>query len=147
MNALVLKTSMRLNGVSRVRIPPPPLSRLPPISMPPREESVKRVLGVAAFCALLFVAGCGGVAELDPGETETVTLATAAVATAAKDGSLTPGQEKKIEDLMVLCHQKPLAEHEGQSMRELLKELAPQLGGVDPNFSKRVKNVAAHGCD
>lgn len=108
---------------------------------------MRRFLGVPAFCAVLVVAGCGGVQELEADEVETVEVATTTVASAARTGSLKPGDAKKVEALMVLCHEKPLAEYEGDSMRELLGETAPKLKQADPQLSKRVEDRATHGCD
>lgn len=108
---------------------------------------MKRVLGVAVTCALLVVAGCGGVAELDSDDVETVNSAKAAVAKAQADGSLSPEGEEQLTALIVLCREKPLSEVDGQSMRVLLGDLAPQLKSADPQFSKRMKEIATSGCD
>lgn len=108
---------------------------------------MRRFLGVAAACALLVVAGCGGVAELDSDDVETVNAAKSTVAQAKADGSLTPEGEEQLTELIVLCREKPLSEVDGQSMRELLGELAPQLKGADPQFSKRMQEIATSGCD
>ena len=107
---------------------------------------MKGALRVAAACMLLFVAGCGGLAELDSEEVATVSQARAATETAAIDGSLKPGDEKKFEELIVLCREKPLAEADGKSMREVLTELAPRLKSVDPQLSSKLKRIAAYGC-
>lgn len=107
---------------------------------------MRGALGVAAACVLLFVAGCGGVAELDSEEVATVNLARSATETAAVDGSLKPGDEKKFEDLIILCREKPLAEADGKSMREVLAELAPRLTSVDPKLASKMKRIAAYGC-
>lgn len=107
---------------------------------------MRGALGVAAACVLLFVVGCGGVAELDSDELATVSLARSATEAAALDGSLKPGDEKKFEELIILCREKPLAEADGKSMRELLKELAPRLTNVDPELSSKMKRIAAYGC-
>ena len=107
---------------------------------------MRGALGVAAACVLLFVAGCGGVAELDSEEVATVSLARSATEAAAVDGSLEPGDEKKFEDLIILCREKPLAEADGKSMREVLKELAPRLSSVDPKLSSKMERIATYGC-
>jgi hypothetical protein len=108
---------------------------------------VKSTLGVLAVCALWAVAGCGGVAELDSGELQTVTAAESAVAAATNSGSLKPGDEQKFEDLIVLCREKPLSEVDGQSMRQVLEGLAPRLSGVDPELSSKLKRIAKNGCE
>lgn len=95
---------------------------------------------------LLFVAGCGGLAELDSEEVATVSQARAATETAAIDGSLKPGDEKKFEELIVLCREKPLAEADGKSMREVLAEMATRLTSVDPKLASKMKRIAAYGC-
>lgn len=95
----------------------------------------------------LAVAGCGGVAELDSEEIETVGQARSAVEVAVAEGSLKPTGEKKLEELMILCHEKPLAEADGDSIREIVRELTPKLKGADPAFFKRMKRVADHGCN
>ena len=97
-------------------------------------------------CVLMFAAGCGGVAELDSAEMATVSQARSATDTAASDGSLKPGDEKKFEDLIILCREKPLAEADGKSMREVLTELAPRLNSVDPKLASKMKRIAAYGC-
>ena len=107
---------------------------------------MRTALGVAASCVLLLVAGCGGVAELDSDEVATVSQARSATETAALDGSLSPGDEKKFEDLIILCREKPLAEADGKSMREVLTELAPRLKSVDPELASKMKRIAAYGC-
>ncbi len=107
---------------------------------------MRGALGVAAACVLLLAAGCGGVAELDSDEAVTVNLARTATKTAALDGSLKPGDEKKFEELIVLCREKPLAEADGKSMREVLTELAPRLNSVDPKLASKMKRIAAYGC-
>ncbi len=107
---------------------------------------MRRALGVAVVCVLMFAAGCGGVAELDSDEVATVSQARSATDTAALDGSLKPGDEKKFEDLIILCREKPLAEADGKSMREVLTELAPRLKSVDPQLSSKLKRIAAYGC-
>lgn len=107
---------------------------------------MRKILGVAAACALL-VAGCGGVAEFDSGEVETVNLAKQAVADAQSEGSLTAQGEKQLTELMALCREKPLTEIDGESMRELLDSLAPQLKAADPQFSQKMQRVATSGCD
>jgi hypothetical protein len=108
---------------------------------------LKSIVGIAAIAALMTIAGCGGVATLDSQETQTVTLAKSAVATAAKDRSLKPGDEQKLNALIILCRKKPLAEADGMSMREILADLAPQLTGVDPNLSAKLKRIATSGCE
>ena len=85
---------------------------------------------------LLFVAGCGGLAELDSEEVATVSQARAATETAAIDGSLKPGDEKKFEELIVLCREKPLAEADGKSMREVLAEMEKWLGLLKASISR-----------
>ncbi len=107
---------------------------------------MRRALGVAA-CAVLLIAGCGGVAELDSSETDTVNAANSAVADATASGSLKPGDQAKLEALMVLCHEKPLAESDGESMRELITRLAPELKSADPKMSRRLKRFATDGCN
>lgn len=104
-----------------------------------------RAMGVAFACLALAVVGCGGVAELDSGEVSTVTEAKAA-AQAAAAGSLTPAGEKALEDLKVLCHEKPLAEADGDSIREIVTGIVPQLKNADPAYYKRFKKFADHGC-
>ncbi len=107
---------------------------------------MRRALGVAVVCVLMFAAGCGGVAELDSAEMATVSQARSATDTAALDGSLKPGDEKKFEDLIILCRKNPLAEADGKSMREVLTELAPRLKSVDPQLSSKLERIAAYGC-
>jgi hypothetical protein len=107
---------------------------------------VKSILGVAMIAALLSTAACGGTAKLDSGEAQTVTLAKSAV-TAAQDGSLSPGDERKLEALIVLCREKPLAEADGRSMREVLLDLAPRLSTVDPELSSKLRRIARNGCE
>lgn len=114
--------------------------------MPKGRIFVRGALGVAAACVLLFAAGCGGVPELDSEEVATVSQARTATETAAVDGSLKPGDEKKFEDLIILCREKPLAEADGKSMREILQELAPRLSGADPELSSKMKRIATYGC-
>lgn len=105
-------------------------------------------MGVAAACAALLAAGCGGAPTLETGEVETVTQARAAVKSAVAAGSLDAAGQRKVEQLMILCHQKPLAEEGGDSVREIIKEIAPGLKGVaDPAFAERIKRQADHGCD
>lgn len=108
---------------------------------------MRRVPGVAVACALLVVAGCGGVAELDSDDAETVNAAKAAVVKAKADGSLSPRGEEQLTALIVLCREKPLTEVDGQSMRELVGDLAPQLKTADPEFSKKMKEISTSGCD
>jgi hypothetical protein len=108
---------------------------------------LKSISGVAVISLLLLAAGCGGVAELDSQEAQTVTLAQSAVANAAQDGSLKPGDEKKLEALIILCREKPLAEADGRSMREVLGDLAPRLTSVDPELSSKLERIAANGCE
>jgi hypothetical protein len=112
-----------------------------------RRKTLRRVLGVASAYAVLAVAGCGGVAELDSEELDTVSRARSAVTTAVADGSLKPADQKRLEALMILCHEKPLAEADGDSVREIVSELTPKVKGADPAFFKRMKRVADHGCD
>jgi hypothetical protein len=107
---------------------------------------VKGILGVVTITVLLSSAACGGTAELDPQEAQTVTLAKSAVA-AAQGGPLSPGEEKNVETLIVLCRQKPLAEADGRSMREVLLDLAPRLSGVDPELSSKLRRIARNGCE
>ena len=107
---------------------------------------MSRLLGVAAASVALAVSGCGGVSELDSEESNTVIQARSVVDAAVTDGTLTPAGEKTLEDLMVICHEKPLAESDGESMRNLMTEIAPRLKAADPQFSKRLRKFAAHGC-
>lgn len=106
---------------------------------------MSRVLGVAAICAAMAVAGCGGVAELDSSETTTVTEAQAA-AQNASTGSLTAADKKALDELKALCHEKPLTEVDGESIREIVTGMVPQLKSADPAYYKRFKNFADHGC-
>jgi len=111
---------------------------------------MKRVLGVAVVSGLLTASGCGGVAELDSSEIETVSRARSTVNAAVAGGSLDQAGEKRLEALMILCHEKPLAETGGDSVREIMTELTPELKTVkevDPTFYKRMKRSADHGCD
>lgn len=108
---------------------------------------MNKSLGVLLACGLLLVAGCGGVAELDSDDAETVDAARAAVTRAKAEGSLSPRGEEQLTALIVLCREKPLTEVDGQSMRELVGDLAPQLQSADPQFSKRMKEIATSGCD
>jgi len=108
---------------------------------------VRKVLGITATCGALAIAGCGGTPELDSSEIETVSSAKSVVANAARTGSLTAGGEKKLEALMILCREKPLAESDGSSMRQVLEELAPRLKSADPQFSSKLKTLAVNGCD
>ncbi|MBN8869027.1 MAG: hypothetical protein J0H66_03995 [Solirubrobacterales bacterium] len=104
-------------------------------------------MGVAVGSAVLAVAGCGGVAELDSDELETVSQARSVATAAAASGSLKPAGEEKLEALMILCHEKPLAEADGDSVREVMSELTPKVRSADPAFFKRMKRAADHGCD
>ena len=81
--------------------------------------------------ALLTVAGCGGVAELDSSEVKTVSHARSVVSEAGATGSLKPGDGDVLTDFMILCREKPLSEIDGDTLRETMDELAPQLKGVD----------------
>jgi hypothetical protein len=107
---------------------------------------LRKVVGVVVACALL-AAGCGGVAELDSGDTQTVSLARQAVDEAVAKGSLSPAGEKQLTDLIALCREKPLSESDGKSMREILTSLAPQLKQADAAFSKKLERIARNGCD
>ncbi len=108
---------------------------------------MRKFLGVAVALVLLVVAGCGGVAELDSGEVETVETAKQTVADAKASGSLDAQGEERLTALIVLCREKPLSEVDGQSMRVLVGELAPQLKDADPQFSRKMKRIATSGCD
>ena len=108
---------------------------------------MKRVLGVVAACAAVVVAGCGGVAELEPDEVETVQTAQKVVDRAAETGSLGDGGMEKLTAFMILCRDKPLAEDGGDSMREIMDELAPRLEGVDPVAFRKMDRLATNGCD
>ena len=108
---------------------------------------MKRVLGVAAFCALLVVAGCGGVAELDSGEVDTVNQAKAIVAEGKANGKLAPGDGAVLTEFMILCRAKPLSEVDGDTLRETMDELAPQLKGVDQKDFDKMDHNAETGCD
>lgn len=108
---------------------------------------MRRVWGVAAACLVVGIAGCGGVAELDSGETETVSSVRSVVENAAATGSMKPGDEEKIRAFMALCREKPLAEDGGDSMRQILDGLAPQVKAADPELSKTMQRVATSGCD
>lgn len=108
---------------------------------------MKRLLGVTAAGAVLAFAGCGGVPELEPDEIETVNQAKSVATAAAAGKPLDPADKKKLKELMILCHQKPLAETDGDSVREIMTELTPKVKkGADPTFFKRMKRVADHGC-
>ena len=123
----------------------------PPIHRPLEAPVVERTRRSAAFAGLAILgtllAGCGGTPELDSSEIETVSSAKSVVANAARTGSLTAGGEKKLEALMILCREKPLAESDGSSMRQVLEELAPRLKSADPQFSSKLKTLAVNGCD
>lgn len=88
---------------------------------------MKRILGIATACATLAIAGCGGVSELESNEVTTVSEAKSAVKAAVAEGSLTPAGKKALEELMVLCHEKPLTETDGDSIREVINAIVPQL--------------------
>jgi hypothetical protein len=107
---------------------------------------VRRFAGVAATCALLVV-GCGGVAELDSGDVETVKSAKSAVAQTEATGSFTPEAEEQVTALIALCREKPLSTFDGRSIREILGDVAPRLKEADPDFSRRMKEIATSGCD
>lgn len=108
---------------------------------------MKSVMGVAAAFALMTVAGCGGVAELDSSEAETVSQAESVVAKAKASGSLKPGDGEVLTDFMILCREKPLSDVNGQTLRETMDELAPQLKGVDQIYFKKLDRLATNGCD
>lgn len=108
---------------------------------------MSRILGVVTTCAALAVAGCGGVSELDPDEVETVSQARSAVNSALASGSLNAGGKETLEALMALCHEKPLAETGGNSMREVMSDLAPRLKSADPSFSRRMQRFSTDGCN
>ena len=57
------------------------------------------------------------------------------------------GDAQKLEALMILCREKPLAESDGMSMRELVDDLAPKLSKVDPEWSAKLERLATNGCD
>lgn len=108
---------------------------------------MRSILGVATVSALMVFAGCGGVAELDSDELQTVTVADSAVAKAEQSGSLSQGDEKKIEELIILCREKPLAESDGESMRQILEDLAPRLASADLELSSKLKRISTNGCE
>ncbi len=109
---------------------------------------MRKTVCIGVACALL-IAGCGGVAELDGGDTETVSLARQTVTESVAQGSLSPEGEQRLIDLIVLCREKPLSETgtEGQTMRELLTSLAPRLMDADPEFAGKMQKIARSGCD
>lgn len=108
---------------------------------------MKSTLGVVTVSCLVLLAGCGGTPELDSGEVETVTAAQSAVTSARQSGALKAGDAQKLEALMILCREKPLAESDGMSMRELVDDLAPKLSKVDPEWSAKLERLATNGCD
>lgn len=97
--------------------------------------------------ALLTVAGCGGVAELDSSEVKTVSHARSVVSEAGATGSLKPGDGDVLTDFMILCREKPLSEIDGDTLRETMDELAPQLKGVDRKYFRKLDHLATNGCD
>ncbi|MCB8915393.1 MAG: hypothetical protein H6532_06145 [Thermoleophilales bacterium] len=104
-------------------------------------------MGVAVTTAMLTVAGCGGVAELDSGEVETVNQARSAVSEARASGTLKPGDGDTLTEFMILCREKPLSEVEGDTLRETMDELAPQLKGIDREYFRKMDRLATNGCD
>lgn len=108
---------------------------------------MKKSLGVVVVCGLLAIAGCGGVAELDSGEVETVDSAKAVVAASVAKGSLQAGGMETLTEFMILCRDKPLAEEGGDSLREIMDQLAPQLEGVDATAFRKMDRLATNGCD
>ncbi len=108
---------------------------------------MRKVLGVAVASVAIAVVGCGGVAEVESGEVETVNAAKTIVTSGVATGSLEPGDAEKLREFMILCRDKPLSEVNGDSLREIMDELAPQLKGVDAEAHRKMDHLAETGCD
>ncbi|HRV59977.1 MAG: hypothetical protein KDB54_08115 [Solirubrobacterales bacterium] len=108
---------------------------------------MKRVFGVAAAFAVLTVGGCGGVANLDPGEVDTVNQAKSAVTNSKVKGALQSGAGHVLNEFMILCREKPLSEVDGDTLREIMVVLAPELKGVNQTYFKKLNRLATNGCD